>query len=429
MGITIKSSYVKTATNGINDCLKRSSAKLNFKKYRYRIPDRKKRIFVIILSIILYFVFLPFTFIVGKKKIRKEFIKNILIIRNDGIGDFILSLPALQLIRRIFPQTRITLFTGHWQTELAVCSRLFDEIIEFGDNEKDYFLHPQRTKYLFFDMLKHIPFLRKKNFDIAIDMRGDFRNRIILWLSGIKYRLSFDIGGMEFLLTQQIPYREGIHEVEHFLDLVNPFFHPVSTQTKEFNLFIPDSDKMKVNIFLKNRDINLKEHYLIIVHPISRWPVKEWSKINFARLCDKLLSNINIKIILIGSKEDLFSIRMISKMMEITPIVAAGEFNLIQTAYLISRANLFIGNDAAPMHIAAFFGIPVIALFGPTDPAIFGPYGEGHTVFRKFNIEKNHKGWSFQTNPNKFCMDKISVDEVFNCVKQYLNKSNIKNEQ
>lgn len=353
-------------------------------------------------------------------KIDNTKVKRILIVRSDGLGDFILSLSALNLIRTSFPKAHIVLFTGSWQKELAISSGLFEEII-IWDNYKDYyFISPTKNKYFYYQMLKYIPRLKSYRFDLAIDFRNDhFINRIVIYLSGAKKRIGFNRGGLEFLLNQIVKDREDVHKSLCFLDLVASVTD--IKETLDFTLHIPQGYIKRTEDFLNNKGITNKD-IIVVIHPVARWPAKVWPKEKFARLGEQLLGLGRIKVVLIGAKEDLPWINEIENMMSKKPIISAGRLSFMETAALIKEAKLVIGNDGAPAHLAGTFNIPTIALFGPTEPKVFSPVGSNSIVIHK--IDKPCAGCSkkYCLHPEHFCMDKISVEEVFSICKQNLNK-------
>jgi len=347
----------------------------------------------------------------------KKEIKKILLVRSDGIGDFVLSLPALNLIKDSFPDAEITLFTGSWQREIAEASQLFNEVITWEASGKSYFSSPKRIKYLSYRMFGVLPRLRSYKFDLAIDFRNDnFVNRVIIWLSKARIRLGFNMGGLEFLLTDTIPQRR-VHRSEHFLDLVK--YLSGRDETLPFKFNIPDKDLKEVDRFLDEEGIASSD-MLVVISPAARWQAKAWPGSKFAQLSDRLLDLKGVRVVFMGAKEDLPRITEIKKLMVKKPLVCAGSLSLIESAALISKSRLFIGNDTAPMHIAALFEVPVIALFGQTDPKVFGPRSRNSISIRKIDQicpDCSRKLCRYQDN---FCMDKITVEEVYALSRRFL---------
>ena len=151
-----------------------------------------------------------------------------------------------------------------------------------------------------------------------------------------------------------------------------------------------------------------------------------WPFDRYAGLCDEVPARYNAKIIFVGSPDEAELINKIQDIMEKKnkAINSAGNITLNQLFYLISKCDLFIGNDAGPMHIASAQGIKTLGLFGPNLPTRFGPYGKGNIgLYKGNNCEYSpcinvHKGqvpdclYPKNSNDYQKCMKNISVDDV-----------------
>jgi len=335
-------------------------------------------------------------------------IKKILVLRSDGIGDFILSLPAMQALRQGYPEATIVLFTCNWQEKIASSSGLFNEIIIWDNSKNHYLTNPTKFRYLTYRMLKFIPYLRKHKFDLGIDFKDDLRNRLIMRLCGIGNRLGVEIN------------KRGIHKSIIFGELIKHLLGISALAPYKFN--IPQDDREAADLFL-GKSACYKTQKIVVIHPVGRWEAKTWALERFAQLADKLLNLDRVSLIFVGAPEDLAPIKKIEKLMHKVPIVAAGELDFLQSAAVIEKAALFVGIDAAPMLMADMLDIPTIALFGATDPKVTRPLGEKSKVIRKIENRcpdcfKKKPGTCLY--PDNFCMDKISVDEVFHLCKDYL---------
>ena len=154
----------------------------------------------------------------------------------------------------------------------------------------------------------------------------------------------------------------------------------------------------------------------------------------YAELCDEIIAKHNAKIIFVGNSDEIELVEIIQKNMELKDktINAAGKITLNQLFCLIGKCNLFIGNDAGPMHIAAAQGIKTIGLFGPNLPVRFGPYGKGNIgLYKGYNCEFSpcinvHKGevpdclYPRNSNDYQKCMKNISVDDVLKEVEKLI---------
>ena len=135
-----------------------------------------------------------------------------------------------------------------------------------------------------------------------------------------------------------------------------------------------------------------------------------------------MIQELKAGIIILGSKEDIPLAEKISFLASGKPLVAAGKTSLKTLSALLERVDLLVTNDSGPMHIAAALGTPVVALFGPTNPGLTGPYGDGHIVIRKeMECSPCLRGPCIHGRP--ICMEAITEEEVMEAVKATLVSS------
>ena len=163
---------------------------------------------------------------------------------------------------------------------------------------------------------------------------------------------------------------------------------------------------------------NLKHSDFAVLHPFTSWSTKNWPLKKYKRLTDRFVNDHQLKVIFTGSKADRIPIEKITDNNN-NIINLAGEINLLELAYLFSKASLFVGGDTGPMHLAAARRIPVIALMGPTNPSRNGPYGDNNVVIQK-NIDCTNC-WNKNCDKQNQCMELITVDEVFSATKKFLD--------
>ncbi len=161
----------------------------------------------------------------------------------------------------------------------------------------------------------------------------------------------------------------------------------------------------------------IKEKEYAVIVPSARWETKKWPAENFSRLISKL----RIQCVLAGSSADKDVAQEVVDSSSGSIINLYGKTNLKELVALIAGAKAVVSNDSGPMHIAAALGVPVIALFGPTDPVKTGPYG--------WQVNKNLKviRTLISCSPcfkkkckDPLCMKNIRVEQVFEGMKEYL---------
>ena len=340
--------------------------------------------------------------------------------RLDGVGDVVLSTAAFREIREYFKDAHITLLVSTWSKDIIKYSKNFNEVIPF-----DYFFFKTfRSKNLkfskdiieFFNIIKR---LRQERFDLAIDLRGDIFTIIFSFLSGAKFRFGLADGGGGFLLTHPIWLKKGpVSAVERTLKICRELAIASPGPELEVNTALENEEKVK-GLLLEQRVGG--EDTVITISPLSLFKWKSWPKEKFAELIEKLLTLKNTKILLVGSESEKDTIDEIIEMAG-GGINLAGRLDLLELASLLACSSLYIGNDSGPTHIAYAMKTPMIQLFGPGEPEIFGHFDEKSVLIMNDDCScrpctqrkcKNEKDW---------CMDKIRVEEVFSSAKQLLSK-------
>lgn len=326
--------------------------------------------------------------------------KNILIIKLGGLGDLILATPSFRMLRKQFPQARIS---------LLVDSK-FEPLIEDCPYIDGLILFDRKKTRLF----KLIDDLKERDFDLSIDFKNNGLTHIIPWLAKIPFRYGFykgltgsllncperlsrDIAEQPVKQQFRILQKLGVKKFEDELELW-PY--------KEEDDFIEDTLSKKGTI-KGDRLIGLA------LGASPEWPTKDWPIENFSRLTLKLLER-GFKVILLGLEHSKEKVEKLPKDKGVVSLI--GETNLGQLASLIKRLDCLVTADSAPMHVAGAVETNTIALFGPTDPKKHLPPGEKVKALAK-NLDCQPCYKRNCINKNKLaCLEMISVDEVFDLI-------------
>jgi len=312
-------------------------------------------------------------------------VKRILAVRNDRLGEFLLTIPALSALKDTYPHARLTLICDSYLKELAECIEGVDDIIVW-----------ERRKHSFFEMLSLSKILRKQKFDSCVIFNPSKEFNIISFLSGIKKRIGYN-RKWGFLLTDTMEDKKSLgqkHEVEYNIELVQ--LAGVSAGQVSLSLQIQEKEHTAIL-----RRLNIPEgRPLLAVHPFSSDSVKQWPFENFRSLIAELSRQLPAAIVIIGGKEEMERTRDFFSGLPDAVVNATGKTSLVELAVLLSKCALLISGDSGPVHLATCFKTPVLALFRSDiigkNSRRWGPWGEGHCVIEKYNLSA------------------ISVDEVVN---------------
>ncbi|HTY10906.1 MAG TPA: glycosyltransferase family 9 protein [Bacteroidota bacterium] len=339
-------------------------------------------------------------------------VKNILLVRIDRIGDVILSLPMLPLLKRRYPNAAISVLIRPYTRELVERHSCVDEVLMYE--------HEDNLRSLW-SVLREI---RKRRFDVAIIPYPRFRPALILFLAGVHVRVGSGYRWYSFLFNQRVfEHRKDAkrHEVEYNLNLLRPLGIDGRSEP-EFDFSASSSAQAAINALMTEKSIAPKEDF-IILHPGSGGSARDWSAANFSRLGSEVQERLGTKVIVTGGKGEEGLVQKVVAGMSGTPVAVVGALSLPELGELIRRAKVFVSNSTGPMHIAAAVGTPVVAFFPPIiqcSPVRWGPYTRKKKVFVADN--KNCRLCMGSPCRSDVCMDQIHADEVCAAIKEFLNE-------
>lgn len=332
--------------------------------------------------------------------------KKILIIQTAFIGDVVLSISLVKILKECQKDIEIDFFCIQETANLLNGNSLINEIIVYDK---------KGTDKGFTGLIKIIKKIRDRKYDIVISPHRSYRSALISFFSSSQNRISFDRSSLSFLYTQKVKYQKGVHEIIRNLKLLEPLGIQKAEIVKP-DLFPSDVDRTTVDKIFKSHGIKENDR-LLVVAPGSIWFTKRFPENKFTKLIN-YFSEDDVKIALIGSKSDSeLCDRIVNASTNKMVINLAGELSLLQSAELLERAKLLITNDSAPLHIANSVDTNVIAIFGATVPAFgFYPYGESDVVFEIKSLDCRPCGIHGSSKcPIKTfdCMLRINEKEIY----------------
>ena len=309
--------------------------------------------------------------------------KKILIIQTAFLGDLILSLPLIKIVKKSLPDVKVDVLCIPFTSEIIKNDPRINEIIKYDKRGKDKGVSGFK---------RIVNTVRNNNYDAIISPHRSFRSSLISFLSRCKFTVSFDTSAGAYLYKYKVKYLNDVHEIVRDLSLLKPmsdhFNIKFNIEQKVLlpELFTSENDISKIDKILKENvpEQNFKK---LVIAPGTIWNTKRYPEEYFAELC-KELSDENVKIFLIGSKKDI----EISKLIKDTSgnknvIDLTGSLSITESTELISRCDLLITNDSAPLHIGSSVKTQTFAIFGATVPAFgFFPLGEEDKIFETLGL-------------------------------------------
>jgi heptosyltransferase-2 len=300
---------------------------------------------------------------------------RILIRGTNWIGDAVMSEPALSAIRQAFPKADITLLVKPAIAELFQQHPAVDHLLIYEHRGR----HARLSgKWALGSEL------RRGRFDVAILLQNAFEAALLSFLAGIPRRYGYGTDGRAFLLSDAItvPHRTALaHQTQYYLDLLRPL--GITPFPSAPRLFVSDSEDERMRQRLTETGIQATER-LIGINPGSTYgSAKRWLPERFAHAADRVVEQFGGRVVIVGATGEEALGRAIAEKMLSKPVVLSGRTSIRELMSIIKRCRLFITNDTGPMHIAAAFDVPVVAIFGPTDFRTTSPFGETHQIVRQ----------------------------------------------
>lgn len=376
-------------------------------KFNFRIHN------IIILNVINILGRIFFAFSKNSKLPIPNNIKKILVIRTGSLGDVILLTPLLHALRESYPDAHLT----------VVIPSLARECLRDNPHINKIFATDLVWRRGTFNVLKIMRLgfhLRKEQFDLGFDSRGDIRNILILYLSKTRYRVSFDnTSGGDFLLHKAVTYQKK-HEIDSGLDLLRALGLEIKNRNMVFKT--DESDSSYIQKFLAKQGIG-KGAFIVGFHPSSSWRFKDWPAEKFAQLGDYLTAKYGAKIIILGKNEKDYTIaQRIYHLMDNKPILAVNDLTLKQTVALIDRMDIFVCISSAPAHFSAMTSTPTIVLFGSDEMALW--LHDNQIGIKKEVVCSPCRQRRCQREGRADqCMNLISVDEVIEVIEDMMRKN------
>lgn len=285
-------------------------------------------------------------------RFNKSEINKILVISLSNIGDVILTLPVMDILIRDFPRAEFSVVTGPKARTL------------FKGNPRVHKAHVFDKSQSLVKTIQWVIGLGGERFDLVVDLR----NTAIPFLIFPRYRT-----------PSAVSKNGGIHmKYKHLQRLRAVYPYKVESQ-KHYALAIPPEDETYVRDLL--RAAWGEDQPYVIVAPGAANEAKRWTAQGFIEVCRHLLKHDPLKIVFVGDEADRGGAGRMVEVLGSGALNLCGRTTLVQSAAVIRKAILALVNDSAPMHLASYLDVPVLALFGPSDARKYGPWGiQGHAL-------------------------------------------------
>jgi ADP-heptose:LPS heptosyltransferase len=349
-------------------------------------------------------------FIWGKKPKINNF-KKVLFIRNDHIGDMVYSTQSFRELKKAFPNVEITVIATPSNRQIIDKDPNVDRILEV-----DQFW--RRGFGGFKDYYEILKILRKEKFDLGIDLRKSKLNIFFfLWVPGIKIRSSFyNLNGGKAFLTHPITYDKIMDFNIENIYLFNKLFN---LDIKNYWPEIQTDEEDETDVLNMFKEKGLEKKNYVVFGPGATEDTKRWPESKFNELIKIFHEKYpNHKVVLSGAGGDSELIEGLSNKRDYcVPLI---NFNLRKMALVFKYSNAVVANDGCGTDISWVAGGKLVTLVGPVDHRIHKPLKNGIILHHQLPCHPCDWTKPCKRPYKKWCMDMISVDEVFNAVEKQM---------
>jgi lipopolysaccharide heptosyltransferase II len=320
-------------------------------------------------------------------------VRSALVIKPRAAGDVVLATPVVRNLRLALPEVPVDVLT----------ERPFADLVRGNPDVRDVVVH-DRPRMSGLDLIRAV---RSRGYDLVIDLFCNPRTALVTFLSGARIRVGYRFRGRSYAYTLVVePRGASVHNVQFNLDALEALGLPAPHRSP----VVPSTaaDAASVERFFAASPPSSGP--VVAVNAAGGWYTKRWGSSRFAQLCDRLIAEHGCTVVLTWGPGERDLVESIRAAMRETPLIPPAT-TFPQLAALLARCDFAVSNDTGPMHIAAAVGTPVLGIYGPTNPALQGPYGEGHVTVR--NEALSCLGCNLTSCPiGHPCMEQLDIETV-----------------
>jgi ADP-heptose:LPS heptosyltransferase len=322
----------------------------------------------------------------ARGKLPGDGVPRVLLLRPDHLGDVLLTAPALAALRRALPHARLEALVGPWGADALAHSAELDDVRTLAF--PGFTRAPQSAPWAPYALLERMArVLRAREYDAAVILRPDhWWGAALAARAGIPLRIGHAHAPGASAQTHALPLVPREHAVRTswrlarataaLLGAREPIAEECKPETAPLRWTIAREEQAAARAWLAARGLDDGRAYLV-THPAAGAAIKQWSAFNWARALERIAAARELAIVLAGTPAEREHIREIEAALagRCPSLVYSSESGIGTYAALIAGARVMLGVDSGPLHLATAVGTPTVRLYGPSDPAIFGPWG------------------------------------------------------
>lgn len=339
---------------------------------------------------------------------------KILVRATNWVGDAVMALPALQAIRRREPRAHIAVLARPWVAELYRDQGFADRLIVFD--------HAGRHAGILGVEGLAIE-LRGERFDVALLLQNAFQAAWIARRAGIPQRIGYARDRRSWLLTQPVPLPQPGEipspEPYYYLELLRRAgWLEQLPQLAAVTMRVSEEARRNGESKLRAAGAREGSRRVAIAPGAAFGTARCWPLERYAALADRTIAELDTDVVLIGSAADRDTAQRIAGAMRSKAVMLAGHTTIGELPGALLACGAFVGNDSGAMHVAAAVGLPVVGIFGPTDPQATAPLSNRLTVVRE-PVECS-PCFLRRCPVDHRCMERIEVARAFDALRASL---------
>lgn len=347
---------------------------------------------------------------------RKPIANSILVIRYRFIGDTILTVPFLRNLRAAYPHARIDILTGPKSGEvLDGCPYIDSQIVYDTTRFHKYDSGSGKPR----SFASYILQLRRSKYDLVFVLKRSFSSSLLAFLTGARRRVGYAMKGSgqllrNWLLTDKVAWREDIHEVDSLISVLEAVDIAVPPEKRTLESWVTDAELAKVYDLGLLASPQASGKKFVLIHAAAAHPDKLYPLASWASLIKRLHDELNLVPVFSGDKQDTALYQELATLSGLQSVALnfAGRLSLRESMALYSLMSLAVCVDSGPAHLCAAAQVPTIAIFGPTDPVRWQPYGEANTAVFDSTLPCRPCNYH-KVCHNRECLTELSPDLIF----------------
>lgn len=308
---------------------------------------------------------------------RLNQISSIVVRAPNWVGDAVMSVAALRELRRLFPNSHITVVSKPGTADVFAGANYIDDVL----------VYKRAGLRSFFDQVHA---WKQREFDLALLFQNAFEAAAISLMARVPLRVGYATERRALLLTHAVPvpeWKNERHEIFYYLNLVAELERRLTGTSHEpsapdFGILVSDNQKKAARRLLIERNADVSKPLVLLCPGSVNSRAKRWPAERYAALADQF-ADTGATVALIGAPSELDVSEAVSGMAQRPPLILTGQTSVSEVVTLISIADVLITNDTGPAHIGAAVGTPTLVIFGPTNPLTTRPFGPAGEILRQ----------------------------------------------